>query len=89
MTLDLQVQLQSQFLGTRLVCFCFRDGKLHRHLVGMVVCSLSWWRGEWVGFTLGVSLGPVVRRVLLPDAYVPSSVSLMPPDTFPNQLGTP
>jgi len=55
----------------------------------MVVCSLSWWRGEWVGFTLGVSLGPVVRRVLLPDAYVPSSVSLMPPDTFPNQLGKP
>lgn len=74
--------------GTDGLSFCFRDGKLDRHLVGMVVCSLSWWRGEWVGFTLGVTLAPVVHRVLLPDPHATSSMSLIPPATLPDHLGT-
>ncbi|PNF40608.1 hypothetical protein B7P43_G05927 [Cryptotermes secundus] len=63
-----------------------KDGKLKRRLVGMVVCSLSWWRGEWVGFTMGVALQPIVRRLLFPGAPVTSSPSLVPADTSPDQL---
>ncbi|XP_063227436.1 peroxisomal leader peptide-processing protease isoform X2 [Bacillus rossius redtenbacheri] len=35
-----------------------------RRLVGVVACSLAWWRGEWVGFTLGVLLAPVLDQAL-------------------------
>jgi hypothetical protein len=72
-----------------MVCFLSRDGKLKHRLIGMVVCSLSWWRGEWVGFTMGVVLQPIVSRLLLPDALVTSNPSLIPPDATPDHLGTP
>ncbi|GFG36532.1 hypothetical protein Cfor_06158 [Coptotermes formosanus] len=52
----------------------------------MVACSLSWWRGEWVGFTMGVSLAPVVRRMFLTDTNVASNPSFIPPATLPDQL---
>jgi hypothetical protein len=86
--LHLLVQLPESVFRYQNGLFCFRDGKLNRRLVGMVVCSLSWWRGEWVGFTMGVALQPVVRRLLLPSAPVTRSPSLKPLDTPPDQLGT-
>ncbi|XP_069681475.1 peroxisomal leader peptide-processing protease [Periplaneta americana] len=63
-----------------------RSGRQRRRLVGMVLCSLSWWRGEWVGFTLGVALRPVLRRLLMPDAPLINSRSLVPPDTSQDRL---
>lgn len=69
------------------LCSCSRDEKLGRHLIGMVLCSISWWRGEWIGFTLGVALQPVVHR-LLSDASLSKSLPLMPPDTSSDRLGT-
>lgn len=33
-------------------------------LLGMVGCSLTWWRGEWLGLTIGISLAPVLRRLI-------------------------
>jgi hypothetical protein len=71
-----------------MICSRSRDGKLKRRLAGMVVCSLSWWRGEWVGFTMGVALQPIVSRLLLPDALVTSNPSLIPSDASPDHLGT-
>ncbi|XP_048509673.1 peroxisomal leader peptide-processing protease isoform X3 [Athalia rosae] len=35
-----------------------------RAVCGMVLAPLSWCRGEWVGYTLGVSLLPCLHRIL-------------------------
>ncbi|KPJ03191.1 Peroxisomal leader peptide-processing protease [Papilio xuthus] len=46
-------------------------------LVGAVVCSVSWWRGEWVGLTLAAPLRAVLAAKLrvppAPPAHVPRS----------------
>ncbi|XP_046431391.1 peroxisomal leader peptide-processing protease isoform X1 [Neodiprion virginianus] len=36
----------------------------HRAVSGIVIAPLSWCRGEWVGYTLGVSLIPCLHRIL-------------------------
>ncbi|XP_041984547.1 peroxisomal leader peptide-processing protease-like isoform X3 [Aricia agestis] len=40
-------------------------------LVGMVVCSVSWWRGEWVGLTLAAPLRTVLAHKLSVPAAAP------------------
>ncbi|XP_053614322.1 peroxisomal leader peptide-processing protease isoform X2 [Plodia interpunctella] len=35
-----------------------------KELVGVVVCSVSWWRGEWVGLTLAAPLRAVLAAKL-------------------------
>ncbi|XP_072942806.1 peroxisomal leader peptide-processing protease [Epargyreus clarus] len=35
-----------------------------KELVGLVVCSVSWWRGEWVGLTLAAPLRSVLAAKL-------------------------
>lgn len=45
----------------------FRENLL---LVGIVLSSLSWWKGEWIGLTLGVSICSVLRRLnVLSDKF--------------------
>ncbi|CAG4947937.1 unnamed protein product [Colias eurytheme] len=49
----------------------FTDGPT-RELVGAVVCSVSWWRGEWVGLTLAAPLRSVLAAKLrVPPAAAP------------------
>ncbi|KAM3959261.1 peroxisomal leader peptide-processing protease isoform 2-T2 [Aphomia sociella] len=50
-----------------------------KELIGTVVCSVSWWRGEWVGLTLVAPLGSVLSaklRVAAPS--VPKSLPTHP-----------
>ncbi|XP_068620264.1 peroxisomal leader peptide-processing protease [Battus philenor] len=49
----------------------------NRQLVGAVVCSVSWWRGEWVGLSLVAPL----RAVLTAKLHVPAAPLLpsLPP----------
>ncbi|XP_045452634.1 peroxisomal leader peptide-processing protease [Melitaea cinxia] len=54
----------------------FTEGN-ERRLVGAVVCSVSWWRGEWVGLTLLAPLRAVLAAKLrVPPAHPPRA----PPD---------
>ncbi|XP_038211047.1 peroxisomal leader peptide-processing protease [Zerene cesonia] len=49
----------------------FTDGPT-KELVGAVVCSVSWWRGEWVGLTLAAPLRSVLAAKLrVPPAAAP------------------
>lgn len=36
-----------------------------RKLLGIAVSSLSWWKGEWIGLTLGVNIVPLLQNLLL------------------------
>ncbi|OWR48404.1 peroxisomal leader peptide-processing protease-like isoform X2 [Danaus plexippus] len=42
------------------------------HLVGAVVCSVSWWRGEWVGLTLAAPLKSVLAAKLRVQQPLPA-----------------
>ncbi|XP_077287137.1 peroxisomal leader peptide-processing protease [Arctopsyche grandis] len=59
--------------------FMLHDGVLF----GMIVNSLSWWRGEWVGLTLIACLAPILHHHLFTEKY-DSSLNLY---TSPTYLG--
>ncbi|KAJ9595470.1 hypothetical protein L9F63_013334, partial [Diploptera punctata] len=65
-----------------------RDKKSKVYLIGMVVCSLSWWRGEWVGFTLGVALKAAVHHCIHETTPSYSISSLKPSSKYIDKLGT-
>ncbi|XP_067002619.2 peroxisomal leader peptide-processing protease [Anabrus simplex] len=47
-------------------------------LVGLVLSSLCWWRGEWVGFTLGAVLQPVLWQLRAGNLAPNSSLLTLP-----------
>ncbi|PSN44302.1 hypothetical protein C0J52_09292 [Blattella germanica] len=63
------------------------NGEVKSDLVGMVICSLCWWKGEWVGFTLGVSLKSAVHDLLQLDGTFQNIQTLMPSSNSIKELG--
>ncbi|XP_013137347.1 PREDICTED: peroxisomal leader peptide-processing protease-like isoform X2 [Papilio polytes] len=55
-------------------------------LVGAVVCSVSWWRGEWVGLTLAAPLRAVLAAKLRVPPQHPQHVPRPPSGHFSDIL---
>lgn len=43
--------------------FIYRIQEERGRLIGLVSCPVTWWRGEWVGLTLGISLLPILKNL--------------------------
>ncbi|CAG9795503.1 unnamed protein product [Diatraea saccharalis] len=56
----------------------FTEGPTNE-LIGAVVCSVSWWRGEWVGLTLAAPLASVLgAKLRVTPQTVPRSLPTKP-----------
>ena len=33
-------------------------------MIGIVLSSLNWWRGEWIGLTLGIKITSLIREIV-------------------------